>query len=729
MSTDPPIRPSKLKEKKDVVRHGAKKPMSNVTITMSDFQQFEMKNKEAEARDWIERVIGESLPTDFHEALHDGVALCKLVNVMFPGAITRYNKPSSYAFKLIENISMFLAVAQKMGVTDGDLFQATDLFENKNMPKVIKCLQSMARVAAEKGFAIKWEKAQAAKEQANPINQEGKGGKALSVDVSKIDLHAQAHTSTLWTTPPMAPVKEPEPELPKDPETEELNSLISSVEKLVVDSKEKMNTLHMACKRGIPRLVDHFVNTKSQPVDALSSQGWSALHFAVQDGNEHNVIKLIDDGGAFVDPMNSEGNTPLHLASFAGNEKIVKILLERGVSVHSVNREGNTALHLACQGGYEIVVRLLVEGGAMVNAVNKEKSTPLHYASLAGNDALVDYLIANGGNVNATNTAGNTSLHNATLRGHKNIVDKLIVSGSDINAVNNENATPLHVATDANFLEVVEVLAESGANVDTQRTDGWTPLYSAAYNGTVDTCAFLLNKHADPNSQNVDLWTPLHAACTNGHKDVVELLVGKYKAKVNIQSKQGTTPLFHAASEGHLDIVEFLLEHGADKELSKDRGWKPIHIACYNDHDNVARVLVEAGVNLDPINDEIKGYAPLHILIAAEKPSLELLELFLQKGADLNKKNSNGSTPLHLAVFWGHMFVVQLLIQYGADLGVENNKGRTALDLSCHYGNEEMAKFLARRMGKDENKLRIKKNKQKLMDMNAPKAPPVPEND
>lgn len=110
-----------------------KKKHSNVTITMSDFAAYEFQMKQTECRDWIQRVIKEDVPDDLHTALQDGVVLCKLVNAMFPGVIKQYNKPSSYAFKLIENINLFIQVCKKMGLVEEQLFLATDLYENKNM--------------------------------------------------------------------------------------------------------------------------------------------------------------------------------------------------------------------------------------------------------------------------------------------------------------------------------------------------------------------------------------------------------------------------------------------------------------------------------------------------------------------------------------------------------------------------------------------------------------------
>jgi len=71
--------------------------------------------------------------------------------------------------------------------------------------------------------------------------------------------------------------------------------------------------------------------------------------------------------------------------------------------------------------------------------------------------------------------------------------------------------------------------------------------------------------------------------------------------------------------------------------------------------------------------------------------------------------------------------VLKLLITYKANLQTTNNKGRTALDLSCHYGNVKMARYLAQQMGIDESKLKLKNNKQKVLDMETPNSPPKPE--
>ena len=60
--------------------------------------------QEIEAQKWIEAILNEPFPIQYEEALKDGVILCRLMNALCPGAITKINT-SGASFKLMENIS------------------------------------------------------------------------------------------------------------------------------------------------------------------------------------------------------------------------------------------------------------------------------------------------------------------------------------------------------------------------------------------------------------------------------------------------------------------------------------------------------------------------------------------------------------------------------------------------------------------------------------------------
>jgi ankyrin repeat protein len=291
------------------------------------------------------------------------------------------------------------------------------------------------------------------------------------------------------------------------------------------------------------------------------------------------------------------------------------------------------------------------------------------------------------------------------------------------NAEIDAESTPLHFATLKGDMSAVRDLINKGMKVDATNAQGWTPLYTAAWVGNLDLIRFFVKQGADVNVKNQEGWTPIFAAVAQGHKHIVKALAEEYSAKINVQSNQGTTPLYHACEGGRYTITKLLLDAGADVELGKKDSWKPIHGAVYNYHAKVTALLIAKGANLNTPNKELKDYTPLHIAISTKHPNLEIVEMLAAK-ADINCRNTNGATPLHLAVMWGHQDVTELLIKYGADLSAKNGKGRTALDVAVRNDHEGLAEVLSKKMGVAIPKL--KKKITQIGSIAAPEAPPPP---
>lgn len=91
--------------------------------------------------------------------------------------------------------------------------------------------------------------------------------------------------------------------------------------------------------------------------------------------------------------------------------------------------------------------------------------------------------------------------------------------------------------------------------------------------------------------------------------------------------------------------------------------------------------------------DEHKNTA---LLIAASEGFLKVCEALLDYGetVNINAKNLDEKTALHLACMFGHLQVVQLLVRSGADLNLQDNEGNTPLHLASLNAKIEIVTWL-----------------------------------
>jgi hypothetical protein len=100
---------------------------------------------EADCISWIETVTGESFAGNtFAGKLKSGEVLCKLINCIKPNQIAKINA-STMPFKQMENITSFLRACRTLGVSEHDLFETVDLYEEKDLNVVILCIFALGR--------------------------------------------------------------------------------------------------------------------------------------------------------------------------------------------------------------------------------------------------------------------------------------------------------------------------------------------------------------------------------------------------------------------------------------------------------------------------------------------------------------------------------------------------------------------------------------------------------
>ena len=159
------------------------------------------------------------------------------------------------------------------------------------------------------------------------------------------------------------------------------------------------------------------------------------------------------------------------------------------------------------------------------------------------------------------------------------------------------------------------------------------------------------------------------AAGAGDFPTVKELVAAK--AKLGGRGQHGHTPLTAAISGDHLDVAVYLIEQGADVSLADKTGsdplrWAAIRSGWVRKHQNVklAAVLLDQGATVDTRDTD--GFTPL--LWAANRGAVNLVELLIARGADVNAKTTQkfnaGRTALYLA---GNIGVVRVLLAAGAD--------------------------------------------------------------
>ncbi|KAJ3126839.1 hypothetical protein HK100_010053 [Physocladia obscura] len=197
------------------------------------------------------------------------------------------------------------------------------------------------------------------------------------------------------------------------------------------------------------------------------------------------------------------------------------------------------------------------------------------------------------------------TIHAAAYAGALATVRTLANSSTNlINSVDEDLRTPLHWAVSGKHIPVAEFLLENGAAVNAQDDAGWSPLMIAASVGSAPLTDFLIQNAADPNLPNENKQTPLFYAASKGFPDICSLLISG-GAKVNVRDKLNQTALHRVAAKGSIPVLTLLLALENINLDTQDRaGNAPLHIAIENGHAEIARVLIEAGADLDLQNEE-----------------------------------------------------------------------------------------------------------------------------
>ncbi|KAH0612675.1 uncharacterized protein H6S33_009055 [Morchella sextelata] len=147
--------------------------------------------------------------------------------------------------------------------------------------------------------------------------------------------------------------------------------------------------------------------------------------------------------------------------------------------------------------------------------------------------------------------------------------------------------------------------------------------------------------------------------------------------------RRGTSALYSAATHGNHTTVSLLLKNGANTLGLKKHGRTVFHRLASNNEAKALMIMLEYGVDIDERDEN--GMTALHMAVRCEgSGSLEALKTLLEWGADTGVHEPiSGYTPLHTAVHMESPIAVEMLLRKGAPVDARTLKGETPLHVAA----------------------------------------------
>ena len=285
----------------------------------------------------------------------------------------------------------------------------------------------------------------------------------------------------------------------------------------------------------------------------------------------------------------------------------------------------------AVRKGDNAAVKQLLSGGASANANDETGSTALMYAGAFGSLESMRLLLDRDADVNAANKVQATALMWSVAEPAK--VQLLLDKGANVNARTDKMQSALLLAArNSNYIESVRLLLSHGADPQAVDKQGAGILISAY--STPDPALLNAVRAAGVKLTKIEQMGPYPLLTVLDSQDparigeVMQLGASPNERFAQVSDK--TPVLGMMAFAGVMPVVSMLLEHGGDPNVRGDRGFTPLMMAA-----------------------------------ASDRPEPAMIRLLLQKGAEVNAQDSKGRTALDWALPQGETEIVRILREAG----------------------------------------------------------------
>ena len=256
-----------------------------------------------------------------------------------------------------------------------------------------------------------------------------------------------------------------------------------------------------------------------------------------------------------------------------------------------------------------------------------------------------------------------------------------------VNAANSHGHVPLGAAIGAGCLERVKLLVAHGADPH-YSYHGRSHLDAAAYAGHVEMFRYFVCLGGQPT---------VHHAAAIGDIPLLERMLAANPALRGPTAAGGRwriAPLHAAVIAGNCEAVAFLLAKDVPVDTENHNGHTTLALTAEYPlkevRVHIAELLLAHGANINAAAGHHGGTVLHRAVIHGD---IALTGLLLEHGADPDRQDRSGKTPLHNAVTKNRK-LVELLLAYAPNLAVESRDGETPLEYARRLKKRTIVRML-----------------------------------
>lgn len=429
----------------------------------------------------------------------------------------------------------------------------------------------------------------------------------------------------------------------------------------------------------------------------MNFYGFDAVVYSLLENVNYPSIKyLLEIEGNELEKKTHDSRTYIFWAAYKANLKIMDYLLRKDVQTNIYDSNGNNPITFAASTGQKnIEVYNLFEkyGSILTDEINRDGANILLLICPFLEDYKeIEYFTSKGFSIEDKDLKGNNIFNYSSKKGNISFLKKLVEKGVNPKITSKDGWNAISFACQgtrnhSNSLNTFKYLESLGIEVNFTLKNGFTPIHLLVNKyKDPDIFNYFIKKGVDVNQQDINGNTAFINAAFKNDIKIIDLLF-KSVDNINLSNKKGITALMSAVQNNSPSVVSYLLENGSDPFL------KDIY------DNNIAFYLIESfkRENLEQFNNKVtllntygfeiddtpQGGGNSLIHITAKKMDLDLVKWLMQYKLNINQKNEEGNTALHIVAMKAkNDKILKFLIRNGANKEIKTDFNESAMDLA-----------------------------------------------